>query len=340
MKTGWVPIEDADELKALVTAVSRYRRPGGGPVSNGWERLMGQSRETSAHWGSCLVEVDGDGLTARPHPDDPDASPAIGNVDAYRHRSRVTRPAVRRRRLENGPGPDGRRGDPGDEHVEVDWNTVLDLVAGELRRVRAEHGPSAVFGGSYGWGSAGRLHHAQSQLHRFLSVTGGCTRSVGDYSRGATLVLLPRLIGGAAALDLRRRPASWQHIAAHTDLLVTFGGLRRSNTWVAPGGHSRHLGSALARAAARTTEVVSLSAWRDDAWDGLGAEWVGVLPGTDTAVTLALIHVLVVEGLADDEFLARCAGGADVVRAHVSGRDDGTPKTPEWASGSAGRPRR
>ncbi|WP_198320526.1 hypothetical protein [Actinosynnema pretiosum] len=66
-------------------------------MSNGWERLMGQSRETSAHRGSHLVELVGDGLVARPHPDDPDASPAIGNVDAYRHRSRVTRPAVRRR---------------------------------------------------------------------------------------------------------------------------------------------------------------------------------------------------------------------------------------------------
>ncbi|MCP2094553.1 MULTISPECIES: molybdopterin-dependent oxidoreductase [Actinosynnema] len=113
--------------------------------------------------------------------------------------------------------------------------------------------------------------------------------------------------------------------------LLRSAGLRRSNTWVVPGGHSRHLGSDLARAAARTTEVVSLSAWRDDAWDELGAEWVGVLPGTDTAVILALIHVLVVEGLADDEFLARCAVGADVVRAHVLGRDGGTPKTPEWA---------
>ena len=40
----------------------------------------------------------------------------------------------------------------------------------ELGRVRDEHGPGAVFGGSYGWASAGRFHHAQSQVHRFLNI--------------------------------------------------------------------------------------------------------------------------------------------------------------------------
>lgn len=300
---------------------------------------MGRLSETSAHWGSFLVEVSDDGRTvvgARPHADDPDASPAIGNVDAQSGSSRVLRPAVRRAWLEHGPGPDGDRGRPGQEYVEVDWETALDLVAGELRRVRAEHGDAAVYGGSYGWSSAGRLHHAQSQLHRFLNRTGGYTRSVNDYSRGASMVLLPHLIGAAGTADLRMRPVSWRHVAEHTDLLVTFGGVRRSNTWVVPGGHARHVGSGLARRAGATTRVVSLSAQRDDAFagppDDLGTEWVGVMPGTDTAVMLALVHVLVTEGLEDRDFLARCTVGADAVRAYVLGETDGVAKTPEWAA--------
>ncbi|QFZ21079.1 molybdopterin-dependent oxidoreductase [Saccharothrix syringae] len=291
-------------------------------------------QETSSHWGTYLVEVSADGrdvVAARPHADDPDAAPAIGNVvDAHRHRSRVARPAVRRRWLERGPGPDPRRGDVGEEYVEVDWGTALDLLARELDRVRSGFGNRAIFGGSYGWGSAGRLHHAQGQLHRFLNSIGGYTRSVNDYSRGASAVLLPHLIGPRAALDLRYRPPSWADVAEHTDLLVTFGGVRRSNTWVVPGGHARQVTPGLARAAARTTRVVSLSAQRDDA--DPGAEWVGVMPGTDTAVMLALVHVLVVDGLADDAFLATHAVGADEVRRYVLGETDGVPKTPEWAA--------
>jgi biotin/methionine sulfoxide reductase len=280
--------------------------------------------ETSAHWGTYEIEVSANGrdvLSARS--DDPDAAPAIGNVaTAQHHRSRVTHPSVRRGWLD--------RGHPSSEYVEVDWDTALDLVARELERVRSTYGNQAIFGGSYGWGSAGRLHHAQSQLHRFLNSIGGYTRSVNDYSRGASMVLLPHLIGQQATMDLRYKPASWADIAEHTDLLVSFGGVRRSNTWMVPGGHAHHVGSGLARSAARTTQFVCLSAQRDDTFDG--AEWIGVMPATDTAVILALIHVLVVDGLTDDEFLATHTVGADEVRRYVLGTSDGIPKTPEWAS--------
>ncbi len=290
--------------------------------------------QSSAHWGTFVAEVSADGrlLDVRPHADDPDAAPAIGNVaDANRSRARVAQPAVRRRWLENGPGPDDRRGDPDDEYVELDWDAALDLAAGELDRVRTDHGNEAIFGGSYGWASAGRFHHAQSQLHRFLNRIGGYTRSVDDYSRGASLVTLPHLIGAEGLMDLRMRSVSWADVAEHTELLVTFGGLRRSNSWVVPGGHNRHVGSGLARRAAAGTRIVSLSAQRDDVSPELGSEWLGIMPRTDTAVILALIHVLITDGLADDAFLERYTVGAAPVRRYVLGESDGIPKTPEWA---------
>jgi biotin/methionine sulfoxide reductase len=289
---------------------------------------------SSAHWGTYVASVDADGrlVDVRANADDPDAAPAIGNVvGAQRARSRVTRPAVRRRWLEHGPGPDDRRGDPDDEYVEVSWDVALDLLAAELHRVRSEHGNAAIFGGSYGWSSAGRFHHAQSQLHRFLNRIGGYTRSVNDYSRGASLVLLPHLIGPRTMHELRMAPVSWGEIAQHTELLVSFGGLRRSNAWVVPGGHDRHVGSGLARRAAASTRIVSLAPADSDVSEELDHEWIAMMPGTDVAVMLALIHVLIVDGLADDAFLRRYAHGAERVRAYVLGATDGVAKTPEWA---------
>lgn len=291
--------------------------------------------ESSAHWGTYVAQVSDDGtlVDVCAHGDDPDAAPAIANVlDSNRARARVRSPAVRRRWLEHGPGADGHRGDPDDEYVEVAWETALDLVAGELDRVRRGYGNEAIFGGSYGWASAGRFHHAQSQLHRFLNRIGGYTRSVNDYSRGASMVLLPHLIGARGALDLRMKPVSWADIDQHTDLLVSFGGLRRSNSWVVPGGHDRHIGSELARRAGASTRTVSFSAQHDDIASDLDAEWIGIMPGTDTAVMLALVYVLVADGLADDAFLSRCTVGAEQVRRYVLGETDGVAKTPEWAA--------
>ncbi len=60
---------------------------------------------------------------------------------------------VRRGWLENGPGKDKRRGR--DTFVAMPWDEVLDRLAAELVRVRDTHGPTAIYGGSYGWASAG-----------------------------------------------------------------------------------------------------------------------------------------------------------------------------------------
>ena len=126
------------------------------------------SRASLAHWGAFTAEVSAGDLTAvRPHAGDDDPSPLLGNLPgSIRHRYRVAGPAIRRGWLDNGPGPSVRRGD--DEFVAVSWDELSDLLAGELRRIIAEHGNEAIYGGSYGWASAGRFHHAQSQVHRFL----------------------------------------------------------------------------------------------------------------------------------------------------------------------------
>jgi biotin/methionine sulfoxide reductase len=100
---------------------------------------------------------------------------------------------VRRGWLEDGPGPDERRG--ADEYIAISWEQALGLAANELQRVAELHGPQAVFGGSYGWSSAGRFHHAQSQVHRFLNTTiGGYVRSVWSYSSAAASVILPHIV--------------------------------------------------------------------------------------------------------------------------------------------------
>src|SRR5918999_1292374 len=93
----------------------------------------------TSHWGAYTVEVDGGRLAAvAPHPTDPDPSPLLGNIVSGNGRARVLRPAARRGWLEDGPGPDRRRG--ADTWVELSWDEVLDRVATELRRVAAEHG--------------------------------------------------------------------------------------------------------------------------------------------------------------------------------------------------------
>ena len=130
---------------------------------------------------------------------------------------RIARPAIR----------DGwREGRPRTGHDtfhEVSWDEALDTVAAELARVRKDHGDKAIFGGSYGWSSAGRVHHARTLVRRFLFLGGGCTDQVGNYSFGAAFFLLPRIIGSLGPVT--GRVTDWPSIIKHTKLIVAFGGL-------------------------------------------------------------------------------------------------------------------
>jgi biotin/methionine sulfoxide reductase len=286
-------------------------------------------RPSTSHWGAFSAEVEDGRLRVVPHPADPAPSPLLGNLAAaLDHPTRVARPAVRRGWLEDGPGPDERRGR--DEFVEVPWDEVLDRVAAELGRVRDEHGNQAIFGGSYGWASAGRFHHAQSQLHRFLNTLGGYTSSRESYSNGTSTVLLPHVVGDAHAV--LRQASTWPTIAGHTELIVAFGGVPEKNVFVTPGGVTEHgTPGHLARLGARFALVSPL---RDDIPSTVDARWYPIRPATDTALMLGLAHTLVTEGLHDKGFLDRyCVGYPEFERYLL-----GTGKDARWASGITGIP--
>lgn len=287
------------------------------------------------HWGGFSAEVvSGDIASVTSLPGDDDPSPLLGNLPgSIRHRSRIAGPAIRRGWLEDGPGPSRRRG--ADEFVAVSWDELTELLAAELRRVVDTHGNEAIYGGSYGWASAGRFHHAQSQVHRFLKLLGGYTFSRHSYSLGATGVIMPRVVGTHD--DLFKRSTDWDVIAAHTDLLVCFGGVALKNTGTNHGGTTAHPArDALRRFRERGGHIVSFSPLRDDV-DG-DCEWHAPVPGTDVAIMLALAYVLATEGLADRGFLETYCVGYDRFERYLLGTDDGVAKTPRWAAAICGLP--
>ena len=296
-----------------------------------------ERRYTAMHWGIYEVESRAGqtpllhGLSTDPDP----SSIGLDMLDASVSQLCVRRPAIRRGWLEDGPGPTTARGR--DTFVEVDWDTALAHVAGEIARVRGTHGNAAIFGGSYGWSSAGRFHHAQSQLHRFYNVAGGYVRSVDSYSLGAGRALLPYLVMTMDQLSAGH--TSWELLAQHCGLFIAFGGVPLKNTQVSSGGAGDHRARAGLRAmAAAGTRFVNISPVRDNLNTGGPVEWIPIRPNTDTALMLALCHEVLRHPHFDRGFVDRCAVGFDRVRSYVTGESDSMAKTPEWAEAITGVP--
>jgi biotin/methionine sulfoxide reductase len=287
---------------------------------------------TLTHWGAYRVRSE-DGRIAEVAPwgQDRDPSPIGRSLVDNDHPARVRRPAIRRGWLKHGPGhPDRPRG--AEPFVEVPWDEALDLVAGEIARVRRAHGNEAIFGGSYGWASAGRFHHAQSQVHRFLKQAGGYVRSVDTYSHAALEVLVPHVLGHAYQ-TVQDRATSLSVVARETGMLVAFGGLPWKNTQIQNGGVGDHrIGDWLGQAAANGCRIVNISPIRDDATADWRADWLAIRPGADTALMLALAHTLVEDDLHDRDFLDRYTTGYERFAAYLMGRDDGQPKDADWAA--------
>jgi biotin/methionine sulfoxide reductase len=294
------------------------------------------SISTATHWGAYRVEVDEGRVSGiRPIAQDRDPSPiGLSIPGTVQDRLRIPQPMVRKGWLEGRERSD--RADRGAEpFIALDWGEALDLLAGEIARIRDAHGPQAIFGGSYGWASAGRFHHAQSQIHRFLNMAGGYTRSVNAYSYAAAEVILPHVV--ASLREVLTGATDWGTLARHGELVVMFGGIPLKNAQVNSGGVAAHsTRESLERCRENGVRFVYLGPIRDDAADFLDATWLQLRPNTDVAIMLAIAHTLVAEGLHDEAFLHRYCVGFERFRPYLMGEADGQPKDAGWAAAISG----
>ncbi|WP_207537105.1 molybdopterin-dependent oxidoreductase [Sabulicella rubraurantiaca] len=290
---------------------------------------MDQIVPHASHWGFFDAVVrDGRFVEARPFARDPMPPRLVAATPATVHsEARIDRPYVRKGWLEGRRAGHARGGDP---FVPVSWDRITRLLAEEVAQTRAEHGDNALFGGSYGWASAGRFHHAKTQLQRYLALGGGYTTSVNAYSYATAQALLPHVLGDVEVL--LGRMTDWSAIARHARFMLCLGGLAEKNGQVTSGAAAQTYVPNMRAAAEAGVRFVNVSPFRGDTMEAIGAEWVPIRPGTDTALLLAMIRHILDRGLEDREFLATHVTGWDRFAASLDGR------TPKWAEGITGVP--
>ena len=195
---------------------------------------------------------------------------------------------------------------------EASWDEVLDLIAGRMQAAGREavgiwsgHG---LYANNYGT----RIH--AQLLRRFANVY-GCQwwrPTMICWGLGAFGV------GLTGALETNTK----EDMGAHAALILLWGANLASQP-----NTGRHLAAAKRRGA----HIVTIDVRETEA-AAQSDEVLLLRPGTDAALALGMMHVIVAEGLYDREFVARRTVGFDRLAAHVR------EHTPEWAAAVTGIP--
>ena len=192
----------------------------------------------------------------------------------------------------------------------IGWDDALDLVAEGLIRAEQKHGPEAVWPYFY----AGTMGHVQRDgIERLRHVKG--------YSRQWSTICVMLAESGWLAGVGAKRGVDAREIAL-SDLVVVWGG-NPVNTQV---NVMTHIASARKT---RGAKLVVVDPYRT----GTAAQadlHLAVRPGTDGALAAAVIHVLIKEGFADRDYLARYTDWSAEAEAHFA------ETTPAWASAITG----
>ena len=224
-----------------------------------------------------------------------------------------------------------------DEWERISWDEALTYVTDELKRVYRDYGQNAVICNGWRWAPASAMFPViGGAVYNTETESFGCwafqTEALGMYSWGdhPDLMMAPDKydLPNADNIILYGCNPSW---AQHTAM-----------QWLE---HAKEAG----------VNFVYVGPSYNITASTLGARWIRVRPGTDTAFLLGVMYeMLRLEdergNIIDWDFLReRCVGfTADTMpaeattnenmRGYILGEYDGTPKTPEWASEICGTP--
>ncbi len=218
-----------------------------------------------------------------------------GKVDRYLERTyhpgRLTTP---QRRV----GPKGSG-----QFEPISWETALAEIAARLQDVIATHGAESVMPWSYS-GTLGQLQ-GEGMAARFFNRMGASKVARSICSEAGFEGYLYTM-GAAEGME----PEAFAH-ARH--ILIWGSNTLTSNQHLWPFITDAQKGGAQ-KAGARVIVIDPAETRTARAAD----EWIAIRPGTDGALALAMMHVIIGEGLHDADYVARYTLGFDALAARVA----------------------
>ena len=225
----------------------------------------------------------------------------------------------------------------GDRHPEtrgksgyerISWDEALDIVTGEMKRIRSTYGPAAIMSrcsSHHTWGNIGYRTSAWARFFNLIGFTDifdnpdswegwhwGATHTYGFYWK----------LGMPEPYDLL------EDALKNTDLIVYWGN-DPDTTRGDYGGQESAIWRLWLRGLGK--KQIFIDPFCNYTAAVLADKWIAPRPGTDAAMAMAIAYVWIDEGTYDKDYLDTHTIGFEQFKKHIMGEDDGVPKTPKWA---------
>jgi anaerobic selenocysteine-containing dehydrogenase len=221
-----------------------------------------------------------------------------GKVAKYLDRvyspERLLYPMRRKAGVPKGPLPQGRETEAFER---ITWDEALDEIASRLKSIATYHGPESILPYSYA-GTIGQLGYG-SMDRRFFYRLGASQldRTICSSAGGAGLTSVYGVRLGTAPEDF-----------VHAGLILAWG----ANIH----GNNIHLWPFIEEARRHGARLVVIDPYKTRT-AALADEHLAIHPGTDTALALGLMHVILRDGLEDAAYIERCTQGFAELKAHA-----------------------
>jgi trimethylamine-N-oxide reductase (cytochrome c) len=233
----------------------------------------------------------------------------------------------------NGERNPQNRGKSG--YVRISWDQALDLVSSEIKRMKKQYGPGAIavpIPAHHQWGNIG--YHF-SALLRFQNMIGTTIVHPSADSWDGWYWGALHHYGNALRLGVPGFYGTIEDCLKECEQIVFWSSDPESTNGIYAGFEAtqrrfwaKKLGVEFVHIDPHLTPTAQL----------FGGRWIPIRPATDTALAQAIMHVWIVEGLYDKQYVADRTTGFDEWKAYLLGETDGVAKTPEWQENETGVP--
>ncbi len=215
----------------------------------------------------------------------------------------------------------------------VTWDEALDHIALKMVELKNQYGPTAILDQAYAGTSYGVLHRSDQidgLLARFLGMFGCRTSSWSVPSYQGTTFSSNITFGTI-------EDGNEDDAFAHSKLIIMWGW---NPAYTFHGGNTFYY---MRKAKQQGCKFVVVDPQYTDSAAAYDAWWIPIRPNTDASMLAGMAHFIFSNNLQDQIFIDKFCQGMDTgtmpdwakdqesFKDYILGKNDNTPKTPEWA---------